>query len=217
MVRSIAIPPKEPSLEFSRHPSHSAPFYLIIGLLTPNPGPTLASARNTFHYARGDLFDRALRMSNRKLQKGLGLLLCLIVAALPAVAGGSWERVHIDEIAINGVDYTLVVSRVASASIDPYFRGCKRFEVHGTYRWLKGTIFHQEAGLSRDDHVRALEFLRQASETKQQVDFGWIGVGFVPIEPAKPCVVRSRALQLFQDEQGSHVLSYHTSTSARSD
>ena len=60
-------------------------------------------------------------------------------------------------------------------------------------------------------------FLRRAHETKQQMDLGWLGVGFVPVDPAKPCIVRSRALQLFPDGQGSHVLSYYTSTSVRSD
>jgi hypothetical protein len=151
--------------------------------------------------------------------KGCALLLCLMLTVLPAVAGGSWERVHIDEIKINGVDYTLVVSLTDSASTDPYFSRCKRFEIRGTYRWLQGTLFQQEAGLSRADHIRALEFLQRAYKDKQQVDLGWIGVGFVPIEPANPCIVRSRALQLYLDGQGAHVLSYHTSTStsARSD
>ena len=159
------------------------------------------------------------RTSDKHLStgKGLGLLLCLILTVLPAVAGGSWERVPIDEIAINGVDYTLVVTPTNSANTDPYFGRCKRFEVRGTYRWLQGTLFRQEPGLSRADHLRALEFLRRAHETKQYVDLGWMGVGFVQVEPAMPCIVRSRALQLFKDGQGSHVLSYYTSTSARSD
>lgn len=155
--------------------------------------------------------------SHSSTGKGFGLLLCLILTVLPAVAGGSWERVLIDEIAINGVDYTLVVAPSEKATRDPYFGRCRRFEVRGTYRWLQGTLFHQESGLSRADHIRALEFLRRAHETKQQVDLGWIGVGFVPVEAANPCIVRSRALQLFRDEQGSHVLSYYISTSARSD
>ena len=36
-------------------------------------------------------------------------------------------------------------------------------------------------------------FLRRAHETKQQVDLGWIGVGFAPVDPAK------------QYETGKHV------------
>jgi hypothetical protein len=146
-----------------------------------------------------------------------GAFLCLMLTVLPATAGGSWERVLIDEIVINGVDYTLVVTPSDKALRDSYFGRCRRFEVRGTYRWLQGTLFHQETGLSRANHIQALEALRRAQETKQQVDLGWIGVGFVPVDPANPCIVRSRALQLFRDEEGTHILSYHTSTSARSD
>jgi hypothetical protein len=100
--------------------------------------------------------------------KDFGLLLCLMLTVLPAVAGGSWERVLVDEIAINGVDYTLVVTPTDGANTDPYFGRCQRFEVRGTYRWLQGTLFRQEPGLSRAAHLRALEFLRRAHETKQQ-------------------------------------------------
>jgi hypothetical protein len=135
--------------------------------------------------------------------------LCLLLTVQPAAAGGSWERVVIDEITTNGVDYTLVVTPSDNANTDPYFGRCRRFEVRGTYRWLKGALFHQAAGLTRADHLRALKFLRDAHETKQRVDLGWIGMGFEAIDPADPCVVRSRALQLLRDESGVHVLSYH--------
>lgn len=154
-------------------------------------------------------------MRNRKskevssIGKRFGLLLCLTLTAVPAMAGGSWERVLVNEIITNGVDYTLVVTPSDSANTDPYLGRCRRFEVRGTYRWLKGTLFHQAAGLTRADHLRALEFLRDAHETKQLIDLGWIGVGFVAIDPAEPCVVRSRALQLLRDEGGAHVVSYH--------
>ena len=39
------------------------------------------------------------------------------------------------------------------------------------------------------------------------MDLGWIGVGFVAIDPAEPCIVRSRALQLLRDESGNELLS----------
>ena len=105
--------------------------------------------------------------------------------------------------------------RIDADAFDQGF--AERLGAHGVMVQPERLSARMQTGLSRDDHIRALEFLRHAFETKQQVDFGWIGIGFVPIEPTNPCVVRSRALQLFQDERGSHVLSYHTSTSARSD
>ena len=125
---------------------------------------------------------RARSTDNRQLRsKGFVLFLCLMFSMLPAKAGGSWERVLIEEISINGVDYTLVVIPSDSANADPYLGRCRRFEIRGTYRWLRGTLFQQEPGLSRAEHLRALEFLRHAHETKRQVDLGWIGVGFVPL------------------------------------
>jgi len=43
------------------------------------------------------------------------------------------ERVLIDEIEIDGVDYTLVATPTPSdrSNTDPYLGRCRRFEVHG--------------------------------------------------------------------------------------
>jgi hypothetical protein len=41
-------------------------------------------------------------------------------------------------------------------------------------RWLQGTLLHQAAGLTRADHLRALESLMHAHETNSQ----WIWVGW---------------------------------------
>jgi hypothetical protein len=147
------------------------------------------------------------------------LLAYLTLVSMPLVAGGDAERVSIQALTIDGVDYTLIVTPAPSKSIVPdvYVGLCKRFEVRGTYRWLKGTIFRQEATLSREGHLQALEYLRRAFAAKQAVNLGWIGRGFVPVDPDDPCIVKSRALQLVTDERGTYVLSYYVSTSARSD
>jgi hypothetical protein len=141
-----------------------------------------------------------------------------VLASMPVAAGGSSQRVSIDSFKMQGVDYTLVVSPIPSHGVvdDPYMASCKRFEVRGTYQWLKGAIFGQDAPLSRKAHLEALEYLRQAFETKQPVDFGWVGTGFVRVDPANPCVVKSRALWKVDDERGTQVLSFYVSTNARS-
>jgi hypothetical protein len=146
-----------------------------------------------------------------------GLLLWLTLAPLPLTAGGSSERVVIDQLAINGVDYTLVLTPSDSATGDPYLGHCRRFEVRGTYRWLRGAIFRQEPGLSRAGRLEALAFRRRALEEKRPVELGWIGTGFVPVDPAEPCIVRSRALRLLKEHGRTYVVSYHNSTSGRSD
>jgi len=136
---------------------------------------------------------------------------------MPLAAGGSSEHVVVDRLAINGVDYTLVVTPSDNATRGPYFGRCRRFEVRGTYRWLRGTLFRQEPGLSRIHHLEALHYLQQAYEAKRPVELGWVGTGFVLFDPATPCIVKSRALRLFKDDPGTSVLSYHDSTSARRD
>jgi hypothetical protein len=147
------------------------------------------------------------------------LLAYLALKSVPAVAGGSSERVVIDRLTTDGVDYMLVVTPAPSqSSVSDLFLGsCARFEVHGTYRWLKGAIWGQEQPQSRKGHLEALEYLRQSLLAKRWVDFGWVGTGFVPVDPKDPCVVKSRALWLFSDERGTHILSFYTFTNARSD
>ena len=147
----------------------------------------------------------------------MAALISLTLASVPAGAGGSSQQVYIDGLTIRGVDYTLVVSPISSQGYDPYMTSCKRFEVRGTYQWLKGAIFGQDASLSRKGHLEALEYLRQAFEAKRPFEFGWIGTGFVRVDPANPCVVKSRALWKVIDERGTSVVSFYVSTSARSD
>src|SRR5579864_9389897 len=77
----------------------------------------------------------------------LVFFVCLALTSMPLSAGGSSERVVIDRLVINGVNYTLVVTPSDSVIRDPHFGHSTRFEVHGTYRWLRGTLLRQEAGL----------------------------------------------------------------------
>ena len=88
---------------------------------------------------------------------------------------------------------------------------CAHFEVRGTYRRLKGDyLWTHNPGLSREEHRRALTYLQEAFKARRPVYLGWIGSGFVPIDAAHPCVVRSRALSLTEDpKQRTWVTSYH--------
>jgi hypothetical protein len=139
------------------------------------------------------------------------------IASVPAEAGGSSGLVRIDRLVADGVNYTLVVTPDKSAQSDPYLGGCDSFEVRGTYRWLRGTFLRQEPPLSRRGHLEALGYLRNAFETRSPIELGWIGNGFVPLDSADPCVVRSRALWLNTGQRGTSVVSFHDSTSARVD
>jgi hypothetical protein len=113
---------------------------------------------------------------------------------------------------VNGVDYTLQVVPENNTPPDPYMGTCAKFEVRGTYRRLKGAYLRQDPLLSREEHLKALEYLRRAFEAKRPVVLGWMGTGFEPVDAAKPCIVRSRALLLMTDEHGTHVVSFHDMT-----
>src|SRR5882724_10724566 len=145
------------------------------------------------------------------------LLVSLVLISTRAVAGGDEQRVSIDQLTTDGVDYTLVVTPISSENsvADPVIGRCRRFEVRGTYRWLKGAILGQDPPLSRRGHLEALEYLRQSFLAKRAVDLGWIGTGFVPVDPKDACIVKSRALWLLTDERGKHVISFYVSTNAR--
>jgi hypothetical protein len=138
------------------------------------------------------------------------LMLITMFSCTSAVAGGSFEPVHINRInIINRVEYELVVTPLnmgrRDGYEDPYMGQCAIFTVHGTYsRWINFPSF-----VTRDGHLAALAYLREAHAAKRPVNLGWMGTGFVPVDPALPCTVRSRALH-FHTEQGTRaVISYH--------
>jgi hypothetical protein len=137
------------------------------------------------------------------------LFFCLFAMSSDSVAGGSGERVSIERLDVDGVEYTLLVAPEKSEPPDAYMGACAHFEVRGSYQRLRGAYFRQHPLLSRNEHIKALEYLRRAFETKQSVYLVWMGTGFVPIDPGSPCVVRSRALRLLTDERGTYVVSFH--------
>ena len=142
----------------------------------------------------------------------LSRLLTLIatVACTSAIAGGSFEPVHINRISItNDVEYELVVTPLnmgrRDGYADPYMGQCAVFTVHGTYS--RGTKF--PSFVTREGHLAALAYLRQAHAANRPVNLGWMGTGFVPVDPAIPCTVRSRALHFHVEQDNQAVLSYH--------
>jgi hypothetical protein len=116
----------------------------------------------------------------------------------------------------DGDRYTLVVHPARTNPPDPYMGTCERFEVRGMFGDLRGTDGDNEPGLTKAGHREAMKFLQEAFVSGQVVDLGWMGTGFVPVEPGNPCIVKSRALQLVQDGLGAHVLSYHDAGTASS-
>jgi hypothetical protein len=142
-------------------------------------------------------------------------VLLALSLALPhaAWAGGSFESVLIKNFVIsNEVEYQLSVSQVAATNpkppTDPYLGQCSILTVHGTYAALYSILkFPQD--VTRAGHVSALAHLRASFQGGKAVNFGWLGNGFAPLDPKNPCVVRSRALYLRQEQGITAVLSLH--------
>jgi hypothetical protein len=150
-----------------------------------------------------------------RLGKGwVAIALTSLILGCPAtLAGGSGERVTIVHFDSHGADYTLLVVPEKSDPPDVYMGACARFEVRGTYRRLKGSYFQSHPLLSRQAHLKALEYLQRAFSMHQVVNLGWMGTGFEAIDPASPCVVRSRALVLLEDpKHRTWVVSFHDET-----
>jgi hypothetical protein len=141
---------------------------------------------------------------------GLALFLPFVQ---PAYSGGSDETVAIESFeTTNATDYVLVVSPLPHAAWqppDPYMGACQHFTVHGTYRRLRGVWFRNPADLTREAHLAAVAFLKDAFEHHVHVKLGWIGTGFVPLNANDSCLVSSRALRLYDDERGTAVVSFH--------
>jgi hypothetical protein len=139
------------------------------------------------------------------------LLICVCLLFLSAAsAGGSWEWVTIESFKIfNSTDYELVVVPTPEHKgyKDPYMANCPRFIMKGTYSWLHSWRFPD--AVKRKKHKAALAYLQQALNANNAVLLGWMGTGFVPIDPGNKCVVRSRALQLLIEDEVTAVISYH--------
>jgi len=138
------------------------------------------------------------------------LAMVAAIAYTSAIAGGSYEPVLVNRISISsGVEYQLVVTplkvRGRDGALDPYMGQCATFTVYGTYS--RGTRF--PSFVTRDGHLAALAYLKEAHAADRPVNLGWMGTGFVPVDSGAPCTFRSRALHLHTEHDSQAVISYH--------
>lgn len=126
------------------------------------------------------------------------LLILIMFSASPAHAGGDWYPVIVSSLHSEDTDYVLVVEPTTKTPLG-FPSICKTFEVRGTYSW-----WHSWRGfpswVNRQGHKKALVYLSHALKTGEVISFGFMGSGFEPIDPKDPCVVRSRALHLMENQ-----------------
>ena len=144
------------------------------------------------------------------MKRLVGAFVLLFVAAV-ARAGGSHEVVTIQKLTVDDSDYVLVVRPVPRTGDyrDPFMGDCPRFTVKGGYDWWHSWRLGMD--VTRASHMDAIAHMRRAFAARKPFNLGWMGTGFVPVGSDK-CVVRSRALQLWDSEHGPVVLSHHDPT-----
>lgn len=130
----------------------------------------------------------------------------LLMIVQPSEAGGSSEIVSVKSLStFNETEFVLVVAPRSREGgyVDPYMGRCQIFTVLGRYD-KRRRRFTEEA------HLAALALLAKAKRDDAPIRLGWMGTGFVRIDEDEPCVVRSRGLEVFTDDNGDqHVISYH--------
>ena len=124
----------------------------------------------------------------------------------PSDAGGSSEIVSVKSLStFNKTEFVLVVvpEPHQGGYIDPYMGRCEVFTVLGKYDK------HRQR-LTKEGHLAALALLAKTKSDDALIHLGWMGTGFVRINDDEPCVVRSRGLEAFIDDDGNeHVISHH--------
>lgn len=135
---------------------------------------------------------------------------CFASLAITANAGGSFVSVSVREfVRISDTKFRMVVAPVREdpkARSDPYMRQCINLTVIGQFRKLDGF----PGWINRETHIAAITRLENAYKAKQTTNFGWMGQGLFVVEKSKPCMVRSRALDIYNTRDGVFaVMSYY--------
>jgi hypothetical protein len=135
----------------------------------------------------------------------------LFILPLYAFAGGSFLEVEVREfVRSSDTEYRMVIARTPQTSTvlpDPYMgKNCPLLTVVGQFRKLGGF----PKWISRETHMAAMSMLETARAERKAVNFGWMGQGLAVIDLAKPCIMRSRALDVMDTGQGViAVISYY--------
>jgi hypothetical protein len=143
--------------------------------------------------------------------KKLLFLLLFAVLAWPYLiwAGGNAEPVEIEELRmLSATDYILVVRLHPTERSYSVFGACSRVEIHGTYSGLRSWLYYPKS-VTRRGHETALAFLRGVFEHKTNILLGEMGSGFERYDPNDPCVVKSRALELHEENGIFSIYSYY--------
>jgi hypothetical protein len=144
------------------------------------------------------------------MKKPLYVLLLLVwVWPFLAYAGGSADQVEIEELKmLSQTDYVLVVRPYPTEHSYSVFGTCLRVEIQGSYSAFHSWL-HYPKSVTRKGHETALAFLRGAFEKKARVLLGEMGRGFERYDQKNPCLLKSRALELYEENGIFSIYSYY--------
>jgi hypothetical protein len=141
--------------------------------------------------------------------RALLLAIVALFVSNAALAGGDASAGKIIEFQLKGGSRFTLAFAPSDPETSMFNPQCKVVRVAGEYERLKGAWPWQSIGLTRAKHMEALSYLERAARERAIVNFGAMGSGLVAPDPAKPCELRSRALELFRDGNSVAVLSFH--------
>ncbi len=142
----------------------------------------------------------------RNMRQLLFALLVAVGVPNSATAGGSFLDVEVREfVRLSDIEYRMTVAptqKIKRSFPDPYMGKCPLLTVVGTFRKTDGSP-------DRKAHVEALLYVEAAHKEKRNMNFGWMGQGLFVIDAAKPCMVKSRSLRIYNGMGNTAIMSYY--------
>ena len=134
--------------------------------------------------------------------KRLKILISIIIISICSFsyAGGpSWKTkvIKYDQLS----ETSAIVGLRATGKIYNGFQACNPLTVHIDYRresWFQRKTWSKYT--TKDKHKEALNILRSAWKSDEELEFGYIGGGLVPVNSNDKCEVKVKAIMPLQNK-----------------
>jgi hypothetical protein len=136
-----------------------------------------------------------------KILKKLGIAILLIGAyTAPSYAGGSSWQVLVERVETHSqTSATLYLRQIDDKTT--WYPKCSKLTIFVDYK--PGNIFARQIPVNQEQHVKALQYLKQANFHRQTIRFGEIGNGLVSPQTSEGWL--SELLNLFSFWQSNRI------------
>lgn len=132
------------------------------------------------------------------------ILLMLVLIPSIVLAGGITWKFRVENITMHGADSaSLELSPIETGAIFPL--NCKLLTVQIEYSTIRWWFFGGK-DIDKANHRHALQLLGNAKSSKDLVRFGSMGEGFGFDNSTRSCTVRSRALTVIREGNGTEAI-----------